>query len=245
MPIKSTFSFITSLCALLFFVNVSNAQQRKILSGAIFDKEGNQPVRMANVTNISIGKTAVSRVNGTFEIEATAGNIISFGANGFYADTVSITTGMYETGNILLTLRPLPNTLTDVTVVGNLSAYQIDSIARRKSFLEDVGDNEIPVVSRANDLGFGVGINIDRFSKREKRKRKARDIFTMMEEEAYVNYRWNEALLQKYTTYRDDELIAFMERNRPEYLWLRKNTTEKDLMYYINTSLKKEKKHKP
>ena len=93
-------------------------------------------------------------------------------------------------------------------------------------------------------MGFGVGISLDRWSKKEKQERKARDIFEMMEEEAYVNFRWNEETVKKYTTFRDDELIEFMERNRPQYAWLRKNPTEESLLYYINTALKKEKKKK-
>jgi hypothetical protein len=35
-----------------------------------------------------------------------------------------------------------------------------------------------------------------------------------------------------------------MDRNRPQYLWLRKNPDEEALLYYINTALKKEKKKK-
>jgi hypothetical protein len=93
-------------------------------------------------------------------------------------------------------------------------------------------------------MGFGVGINLDRWSKREKRERKARDIFQMMEEEAYVNFRWNEETVGKYTTFKGDDLYGFMERNRPEYQWLRKNPTEEAVLYYINSSLKKEKKKK-
>jgi hypothetical protein len=93
-------------------------------------------------------------------------------------------------------------------------------------------------------LGFGVGINLDRWSKREKRERKARDIFEIMEEEAYVNFRWNEEVVKKYTTFEGDALYEFMERNRPEYQWLRKNPEENDLVYYINSSLKKEKRRK-
>ncbi|MCU0388093.1 MAG: hypothetical protein MUE71_05755 [Chitinophagaceae bacterium] len=243
MAINRIFSFFL-FGSLLFISCAALAQNRKTINGAVLIKSENQPVRMASITNITIGKTTVSRGNGTFELEAGIGNIIAFGANGFYTDTLSITGEQFSSGTILLVLRPLPSTLTNVTVVGNYSQYQMDSIERRKSFLQDVGNSEIPAVSRANDMGFGVGINLDRWSKREKGERKARDIFQMMEEDAYVNFRWNEEVVKKYTSYEGEDLFGFMERNRPEYQWLRKNPTEEALLYYINSSLKKEKRKK-
>jgi hypothetical protein len=236
------FSFIL-FTGLIFSLNTFS-QAKKPISGSVVDKNENTPVRMASITNISLGKTTVSRTNGTFEIEAATGHIIAFSANGFYADTLVVKEETYLSGMLLLTLRPLPSTLTNVTVVGSMSAYQMDSVERRKSFLQDVGEKPIPTVSKATDLGFGVGINLDRWSKKEKQERKARDIFEVMEEEAYVNYRWNEEVVSKYTTFKLDELIEFMDRNRPQYLWLRKNSDEEALLYYINTALKKEKKKK-
>jgi hypothetical protein len=120
-----------------------------------------------------------------------------------------------------------------------LNAYQVDSIERRKEFLSTVGEAHIPVVSRANDNGFGVGINFDRFTKREKNKRAARDLFEITEEEAYINYRWNDSLVFKYTKLSGDSLTDFMQANRPAWEWLRKNESEEDMLYYINKSLKK------
>jgi hypothetical protein len=229
----------------LLFVSLwAEAQSKKTITGSVVIIKENQPVKMASITNITLGKTTISRSNGTFEIEAGIGNIIAFGGNGFYADTLSLTASQFAEGSLLLALRPLPSTLTNVTVIGNYSQYQMDSIERRKSFLQDVGSSEIPTISKTNEMGFGVGINLDRFSKGEKRERKARDIFQMMEEEAYVNFRWNEEVVGKYTNFNGEDLYGFMERNRPEYQWLRKNPDEEALLYYINSSLKKEKRKK-
>lgn len=234
-------AIFTCLVVLGFSVN---AQTRKLMPGSVVDKTTNMPVRMASITNITLGKTVVSRTNGTFELEMGAGNIIAFMANGYYSDTIVLKQETYDAGNLLITLNQLPATLAEVTITGNYNKYQIDSIERRKSFLQDVGVSSVPAVSKANESGFGIGFNLDRYSKKEKQERKARDIFAMMEEEAYVNFRWNEEIVKKYSTFEEDELIAFMERNRPKYDWLRKNPTEEAVMYYINSSLKKEKKKK-
>jgi hypothetical protein len=234
-------AFVSSLLALGFSVK---AQTGKMMPGSVVDKTTNMPVRMASITNISLGKTVVSRTNGTFELEMSAGNIIAFMANGYYSDTIVLKQEIFNAGNLLITLSQLPATLAEVTVTGNYNKYQVDSIERRKNFLENVGASSVPAISRANESGFGIGLNLDRFSKKQKQERKARDIFAMMEEEAYVNFRWNEEIVKKYSMFQEDELIAFMERNRPQYGWLRKNPTEEALMYYINSSLKKEKKKK-
>ncbi len=235
--------FILTISVLLMTVSVM-AQERKILNGVMLDKITRKEVRMASVSNITTGKTGVTRSNGVFEVEAAAGHILAFSANGFYADTTSVKKTWFDEGTLVLFIRPLPSTLTNVEVVGNLNPYQIDSLERRKSFLEDVGERPLPAISQATDLGFGVGINIGRWSKKERRERKARTIYSIMEDEAYVNYRWNEELLKKYVTYTGDELIGFMERNRPEHYWLRKNRDEESMKYYINSSLKKERKEK-
>ncbi len=234
---------ITLISLLVFVVSLPIfAQSKKVINGVVVDKSSGSEIRMASILNLTLGKTTVSRGNGTFEMEAAIGHIIVFAANGFYTDTIILKATSYNESNIILSLRPLPTTLTDVTVVSKVNQYQMDSLERRKSFLEDVGENPIPVVSKANDLGFGIGINLDRWSKKQRRDRKARSIYDYMEEEAYINFRWNEDLVIKYTNFDDANLIAFMEDHRPTYDWLRKNPTDEDLMYYINSSLKKAKR---
>lgn len=218
------------------------SQEKKSFTGLILDKSTGKEVRVASIRNINLGITSVSRNNGTFELTGALGHIIAFAANGYYADTITITAELFEKGSLLLNILPLPSTLTNVTVVGNYTPYQLDSMERRKRFLEDVGEKPLPTVSKATDMGFGVGINLGRWSKKERNERKARTLFDMMEEESYVNARWNEEMLKKYVTYRDEDLILFMEHNRPTYEWLRRHTDEESMLYYINSSLKKEKR---
>jgi hypothetical protein len=67
-------------------------------------------------------------------------------------------------------------------------------------------------------------------------------LFDLTEEEAYINFRWNEILVNKYTQFNNDELFAFMQKARPSYEWLRSHQSEEDLLYYINSQLKKYKK---
>ncbi len=232
-----------SAVLVMFHFSTLAQVQKKVVSGIINDASTGQPIRSASVTNVMTGRTVMSRTEGRFTINLSKGNIIAFSASGYYTDTLTTTDSLLALKQMEIILRPLPSTLPDVTVLGNLNAYQIDSIERRKEFLSLIGENQIPTVSRANDLGFGVGINLDRFSKREKNKRNARSLFDVTEQEAYINFRWNEALVFKYTKMSGDTLSDFMQANRPTWDWLRKNTTEEDMLYYINKSLKKNNRH--
>jgi hypothetical protein len=96
---------LTRILSALFFAAIfvishsGFAQGKKIITGSAVDKKENQPIRMASITNITLGKTTVSRSNGTFELEAAIGNIIAYGANGFYADTLSITPEQFTSGS--------------------------------------------------------------------------------------------------------------------------------------------------
>jgi hypothetical protein len=223
----------------LSFLFTDSIGQSRQLTGIVTDKGSLQPVVSASIRNINTGKTALSRMQGQFGLPGSKGDILAFSATGFYTDTLTLTDSVLSLEKILIGLRPLLSTLPNVTVSANYSAYQLDSIARRKEFLSSIGEARIPTVGRTNELGFGVALNLDRFSKREKRKRHARDLFDLTEEEAYINYRWNDTLVYKYTKFAGDKLSDFMLQYRPEWVWLRKHPSEEDLLYYINRSLKK------
>ena len=63
-------------------------------------------------------------------------------------------------------------------------------------------------------------------------------MYEMLEQEEYINYRFNKYLVSRYTTMQDDELSNFMQLHRPTYQWLRKHTSDEDMKYYINEQLK-------
>jgi hypothetical protein len=230
------FSWVLFLC---FGTTAYSQVPKKVAAGTITDASTGKPIRSASIKNVFSGITVMSRTEGRFTASIGTGNILSFSASGYYTDTLTATDSVMALKEIAILLRPLPTTLPDVVVMGKLNPYQLDSIERRKEFLSVVGEARIPVVSRANNNGFGVGINFDRFTKREKNKHKARDLFEITEHEAYINYRWNDSLVYKYTKMTGDSLTDFMQTNRPTWEWLRKNESEEDLLYYINKSLKK------
>lgn len=226
-----------SLSILLLLIGLIGLAQEKRMVGVITDSFYKTKVSYASITNINGGKTVISDENGIFRLNIEEGNLISIASINHYTDTIYLTSTIIKKDTAYFFLKPISKNLKDVTVVSNVNRYQYDSASRRRLFLQDVGGNKIPLVSNANS-GAGVGISLDRFSKREKNKRKAYEIFDMLEKEHYINYRFSFQTVIKYTGLTGEKLIEFMTKYRPNYNWLRKNLTEEDIKYYINDKLK-------
>lgn len=239
---KATILRLVSVFCIMMVVKPLQAQ-KKLLRGVVTDSVTMQPVSMAGIRNINSGNTALTRRDGSFNIDVSKGQIIAITSNGFYTDTLTVTDSILSSLELAVKLKPLPSTLQDVTISATYNQYQLDSMTRRRYFLQTVGEKKIDPVSRPNDdKNFGIALNLDHFSKQEKNKREARSLFEITEQEAYINYRWNQDLVMKYTSFRDEELANFMQKARPSYDWLRKHENEEDLLYYINSQLKKYKK---
>lgn len=216
---------------------VANAQ-RNTVWGYLRDSVTNEPIALASVTNLNTGKIVMTGNNGRFRIEAANSHILSFAAVGYHFDTITYAGKNLLKDTFAVFLSPLARDLGNVTVTARgYNRYQLDSMERRKEFLQGTVDYKIPTVSSGNS-GAGIGLNLDRFSRHEKNKRKAHDFFEANEKEAYVNYRFPASLVTQYTGLKDEALQNFMQQYRPSAKWLRSHPTDEDILYYINEKLK-------
>lgn len=223
---------------LLLVTSFSFGQEKNVKWGYLRDSVTHEAIVLASVTNISTKTTVMTSATGRFKIDLKENQIISFAAVGYYFDTLHYTNALLTKDTLELYLSPLAHNLGNVTVTSKgMSRYQLDSIERRNEFLHDIVSYKIPTFSDGNS-GAGIGLNIDRFSKHEKDKRRRYEFFETNEKEEYINYLFPASLVIKYSSLKDDELQQFMQQYRPTYDWLRKNKTEEDLMYYINEKLK-------
>jgi len=225
------------LLFILLFINTIAFSQKKKLYGIVKDSATKEIIEYASISNINSNKTTVSNTKGKFNVDVKEGDVLSIASINHYFDTIQLTEKIFLQDTIVVYLKAITQNLKEVTVTAILNRYKADSTERRKRFLEDVGSNLIPTVSTANS-GAGMGINLDRFSRKEKNKRKAFELFEKMEKEQYINYRFSPQLVIRYTTLRNDSLFDFMQQHRPTYKWLRKHVTEEDIKYYINEKLK-------
>ena len=216
----------------------STAQKNESKWGYLKDSATNEPIVLASVTNINTKTTVMTSASGRFKINLLPNQVLSFAAVGYYFDTIHYNKQFLLQDTLELYLFPLAHSLGNVTVTAKgKSRYQLDSMERRKEFLQDIVDYQIPAISNAN-YGAGVALNIDHFSRHEKNKRKAYSFFESNEKEAYINYRFPSVLVIQYSGLKDEDLQQFMQQYRPTSDWLRMNKSEEDLKYYINEKLK-------
>lgn len=227
-----------AICTLLLFATLSLHAQKKERWGYLRDSVTNEPIALASVTNTNTGKTVVTNASGRFRIDVAENHVLSFAAVGYFFDTIHFNKQYLLQDTIALYLAPLAHSLGNVTVTTKgMSRYQLDSMERRAEFLRSTVGYKIPTFSQANS-GAGIALNLDRFSKREKTKRRAFDFFESNEVQAYINYRFSPEIVAKYSNLKGDALRDFMQQYRPTNAWLRSNTSEVDIMYYINDKLK-------
>lgn len=225
--------------ALMVVATITWSQQ-KTYNGIVLDSATLKPIPFASITDLTNRKTLIANDSGRFVITMNPNHVLCIAAIGYFFDTIGFVGARKEESYQIFYLRQLSKTLADVTVTTKTkyNQYQLDSMQRRKDFaLEVGGDYKIPTVAQANS-GAGIALNLDRFSNYEKKKRKAFAFFEENEKQAYINYRFGEELITKYTGYKNEKLWQFIQAHRPTYYWLRKHISEEDLKYYINDKLK-------
>ncbi len=233
--------FVKNILLLVFIFMAGSviAQDKPLFTGQVRDSVTQSPIAFASVTNLLTNKTVMSNKNGFFKIPLKESDLLSFASVGYYFDTIRITLKIINDEAAVFFINPITHQLNDVTVTAKtkFSRYQLDSMERRKNFFGTVSDHVQPVFSLANS-GAGLGINLDHFYNREKRKRRSISMLDQMEQEEYINYRFTPVMTGGYTTFSSDSLMLFMQTYRPSYDWLRKHRSDEDLVYYINDKLK-------
>ncbi len=225
---------ISLLCGLGITVS---AQKTKLVYGYLKDSISSEPVALASVTNMNTGTTVMTNYRGLFKLPVTENQVLSFAAVGYQFDTVRYNDRFLSRDTLVFFLHALRRDLGTVTVRATMSRYQLDSMERRKDFLQDIVNYTIPTIAEANS-GAGIALNISRFSRHERNKRKAFAFYESTEKEAYINYRFTEKLVKEYSGLKGDQLYEFMQAHRPSYQWLRTHLAEEDIKYYINEQLK-------
>jgi hypothetical protein len=226
------------LIVLLLMFTLGAQAQKNTVWGYLRDSVTHEPIPLASITNLNTGKVVMTGYTGRFRVEATNNQVFSFAAIGYHFDTITYSGRNPMKDTVTVYLSPLVRDLGNVTVTAKgYNRYQLDSMERRKDFMQGTVDYVKPIVSSGNS-GAGIGLNLDRFSKHEKNKRKMHAFFETNEDEAYVNYRFSAAVVAQYTGLKDDALQDFMQQYRPTAKWLRAHPTDEDILYYVNDKLK-------
>lgn len=214
-----------------------NAQVR-VIYGFVKDSATLYPI-VAKATNVTKKRSVTTDANGFFKLDASANDFIFISAADHVYDTLNYS--LFFTDTITLLLAPSGTLLPNVTVTTRYTRYQLDSIQRITEFQQDRGTT-YSTVEGNHGPGFGVTINLDRFKKKQRDKKKDERVFNMLEKSAYVNYRFSPQIVALYTGLKGAQLQSFIIKNQPTYEWLRLHPTNEDVLYYINQKLKEGKR---
>ncbi|SEA24158.1 hypothetical protein SAMN05192529_11180 [Arachidicoccus rhizosphaerae] len=225
---------IISVCLLSF----SASAQESYIYGYIKDSLTDLPIQDVHVSGNREDTSDYTNSSGLFVIKAAKGDTLTFLRVGYFSKKLVLSEGVLL-DTLRLAMTPKTHELESVTVSAyNYADYQADSADRIKYFEQAIGYNK-PLFDKSN-TGAGLGISLDRiFSRKEKNKKRAFVLFKEVEQEKYVDFRFNSILVHSYTGFKGDKLQRFMNKYRPSYNWLRQHNRQVDLLYYINDKLKR------
>lgn len=207
--------------------------QTNLMNGFLHDSITHFAIKGARISNTANGKNSYSNQKGFFSIAALSGDVIVISIDGYNQRIISYSP---LSDTITIYLSTLATTLPTVSVSSRYNQYQLDSINRKRDFLQMRG-GRLSNFSRAE--GFGIAFNLDRILKRKyKNQRKNEKYFREREKTAYITFRYSPQLVAYYTGLKDEELQKFMASHTPTYTWLRKHTTDEQVFDYINDQLK-------
>lgn len=218
---------------ILFMVNV-NAQ--KTLVGFLRDSITDFAIANGTVTNATTNTSAKTDKGGLFRLQVSPNDFIYATAKSYHYDTLAYS--FIFTDTITIHLSPAGNILPTVKVTTLYNKYQLDSMERKEDFEQSRGTT-LRTLAHNHPSGFGLTFNLDPIFKSKYKNRKKEDqIFANIEKMAYVNYRFSAYIVGHYTRLKGDALSKFLNLYTPDYNWLRQNSTNEDVMLYINDKLK-------
>ena len=225
----------------LLLASGSAIAQKRLIKGYVRDSITGVPITNAIISNESTKKLVTPDANGFFSITASRNDQILINAFNYNFDTIRA--GNRTPDTLYISLIRTSETLQGVTVTTTTKGYnryQLDSLRRRDEFVKDMGGiGKMPAVSKADNMGAGVAINLDAFArKRTKDRNKAYNTFDYLERQAYIDFRFSPQTISGITGLKGDALVKFMRQNTPDYNWLRQHPANEDVLDYVNEKMK-------
>ncbi len=222
--------FVLLLCGGM----TANAQQ--FLTGKVFVKGTTDTLISVSIHNITTQRYDLSDEDGSYRIQAAAGDHIAFSSVGHKPDTITVTASLLTASyNVYLEVRP--QTLATARV--EFTNYQLDSMDRRKEYawVYEQGHEQRFEHRRQGD-GVGVQMNIFRnTSNAAKQRERLEKRLNKEEQDYYVDFRYSKEYVSKFTHLSGDSLKMFMKKYRPSYDYCRKAASV-DMLVYINDCYK-------
>ena len=235
---------IWPLFFLLFFA-VKGQSQTYVIKGVVYDSSRNFPLEMVSVMATS-GSGTVTNSDGYYEIRVTEKDSIWFS----YLNKPTIKFPVLKISNPMqfdISLQVSVPVLKEVKVFPR--NYKLDSIRNRQDYAKIFNYQKPGLKLVSPQYGAGVGLDLDelinvfRF-RRNKSMLAFQQRLLLQEEEKFIDYRFNKAMVRRLTLLEGADLERFMQQYRPSYIFT-KLSGDYEFRYYIKQCLYRYKRGLP
>lgn len=226
-------------------VSLSVQGQTYLIKGVVYDSSRNYPLELVSVMATS-GNGTVTNAEGYYEIRVTEKDSIWFS----YLNKPTIKFPVLKISNPMqfdISLQVSVPVLKEVKVFPR--NYKLDSIRNRQEYAKVFNYQKPGLKLVTPQYGAGVGfdlnelINVFRF-RRNKSMLSFQQRLLLEEQEKFIDFRFNKALVRRLTLLEGAELDRFMQVYRPTYLFT-KYSGDYEFRYYIKQSLYRYKRGLP
>ena len=232
-------------CILLLAIASSLQAQSFLIKGVVYDSSRNYPLEAVSVLSTA-GAGTVTNAEGYYEIRVTDRDSIWFS----YLNKPTVKFPVVKITNPFqfdISLQVSIPVLKEVKIFPR--NYKLDSIRNRQEYAKVFNYQRPGLKIVTPQYGAGVGLDLDelinvfRF-RRNKSMLGFQQRLLLEEQEKFVDYRFNKALVRRLTLLESPELERFMQTFRPSYLFT-KMAGDYEFRLYIKQSLYRFKKGLP
>jgi plasmid maintenance system killer protein len=236
--------FLSILAVLLLLCSSAAGQFYKI-RGTVYDSSRNYPIELVSVLSTS-GTGTVTNAEGYYEIEVQEKDSIWFSYLNkptLKFPVLKIITPMAFDISIQVNIP----VLREVKIKPRI--YKQDSLQNRLDYAKIFNYQKPKLKTVTPQYGAGAGFDLNELINmfRTKRNRSIASFQKRLmeeEQEKYINFRFNKALVRRLTLLDGNELDSFMRAFRPSYIFT-SMAGDYEFQYYIKEALYRFKKGLP
>ena len=228
--------YIVFIISFLFTATSVTAQTYKI-KGVVYDSSRNYPMELVSVLSTS-GTGTVTNADGYYEIEVTEKDSIWFS----YLNKPTVKFPVMRIGNPMqfdISLQVNVPVMKEVKILPK--NYRLDSLRNRQDYAKIFNYQKPTLKTVTPQYGAAVGFDLDEIINmfRVKRNRSMASFqrrLVMEEQDKYVDFRFNKALVRRLTLLDGAELDSFMRVFKPSYTFT-KLAGDYEFRLYIKQAL--------
>ncbi len=228
--------YILFIISFLFTATSVTAQTYKI-RGVVYDSSRNYPMELVSVLSTS-GTGTVTNADGYYEIEVTEKDSIWFS----YLNKPTVKFPVMRIGNPMqfdISLQVNVPVMKEVKILPK--NYRLDSLRNRQDYAKIFNYQKPTLKTVTPQYGAAVGFDLDEIINmfRVKRNRSMASFqrrLLIEEQDKYVDFRFNKALVRRLTLLDGAELDSFMRVFKPSYTFT-KLAGDYEFRLYIKQAL--------